>query len=209
MTQTIKPYNIKPLTYTPAMRTYKIHAMISSSVSSTAVKKIITQIDEIIKKTNGKITESTEPKLIELKTAIDKQMSAWYVFIQTSIIADQLHEIRFNLSLITELVRYIILAINKNTITTAINFDPVNEKDYRNRNSAFWTESLIVERPKLLEFFISANGRIMPRTICQAIFGTKKSASKMKQLSVSVKQARFMGLLPLKPLYSLNINIAE
>lgn len=169
--------------------------MINHSIAQAGVEKIVEKIEKLITDNGGKIVKKLIGDMIKVETLIKKSDTARYAFIVMEFPADKLIAFNYDLKVTEGLDRHIILKTENSNCEPAT-FPVVSEKDYRRRPLEFWKTSIVMENPAILKFFLTPRGKIINRKLVFNFIG-KDDHPLMRQLSVAVKQARFMGWLKL------------
>lgn len=180
-------------------RSYKAHIMVRPALSHQSVNKLLTDATNLVTKHAGKVNSSKlADNVVKLKTAIDKKYTAWYICICMTAPTEHIKTIERELNLIQDFSRVLIIKSDDDVMAT---FIPVNEKDYKNRTKSYWLANVRVENPCLLELFIQSYGAILTKEGAAHLIGNKKVRQLRRQIAISIKQARYMGWLPLKIIY--------
>ncbi len=166
------------------MRKYRLVCVLKQSMSAEEAQQNVDTVTEYIKNKNGKLLDSKNLGLERLSYPINRDSRGHYFVLDVEMNQEDIAGLRYLIAVNENFLREMVIALNKYDQT----LDKMLESAKERKQDLSCASSCLYD----LSRFVASNGKMLPRHL------TGLDAKKMRLLSVAIKRARYLALLPFK-----------
>lgn len=179
--------------YKSDTRDYEFAMIISQSLSVDEVNRKLEEISEIAKANGAQVRQVAKTSIKSYAYAINDRNNkkGYYACLYLSAKPSDIAEIRRKVSIQDNVLRIFVVLVNPKKFSLGIFSANYEDESSRNKKKFF-----VYNDPNTLLKFVGERGKIEPRKQPLSKRVTKGVATRQRNVSKIIKQARYMSLLP-------------